>query len=122
MSDEQNNQSVPRLQIDEVEGIAHVTFPRRAADGICVRELYEFAASLADQSKAKLHVDFRSLALVTSGMAGILIQAQKVLRQNNGQLHITVADELMYIQFKTMHMHELLNLFHSVDEAVGAFN
>ncbi len=121
MSNESDVPTPPRIQIDQSDGITEATFPRHHTDGVCVRELYEFAAELSEQTDAKLLVDMQGLPMVTSGMAGILVQIQKMFRHTGAQLAVVVADELMFMQFKAMHMNQLLQLFHSREEAVAAF-
>lgn len=110
----------PRIAYEVVDGVTSATFPRHLSDGICVRELYEFAAEFSDTDDPKLHVDLRGLPMVTSGMAGILVQIQKMFRHTGAQLVVTVLDELMYMQFKAMHLDELLQLFFDPEEAIAA--
>ncbi len=110
-----------RLHVRTVSGIAWVRFPRAAADGIAVRELFETAMALTEKRNIRLLVDLAGVPMVSSGLMGILVTIQKKFLHVGGQLHIAVPDPQVMTQFEVMNLHRLLKLFAAVDDATLRF-
>ena len=107
----------PRLALEAGETMTRVTFPRRRIDGVAVRELYEAAATMSHQREPRMLVDLAGVALVTSGLMGILVTIQKLFRHVGGQLHISTPDPMVLQQFEQMNLHLVLRLFDNADAA-----
>ena len=111
----------PRLNIETNGTLRHVRFPRRKIDGIAVRELYEAAAEASHGRDPKMLVNLEGVALVTSGVMGILVTIQKLFRHVGGQLHIVSTDAMVVQQFEVANLHLLLKVFSDLKTAMEMF-
>ena len=111
----------PRISIEVVDGAMHISFPRRKIDGVAVRELYETAAEMSHGRDPRMLVNLEGVALVSSGVLGILVTIQKLFRHVGGQLHIVSPDPMVIQQFEVANLHLVLKLFSNCEAARQAF-
>lgn len=104
-----------------VDGVATVTFPRGQVDGTGVRELYELAVSLMDNRRTMLLLDFRGVALMTSGTMGMLVTIRKKVLHTGAQLHVAVPDARVMESCRMLRLDVMVSFFETPEAARAAF-
>lgn len=109
---------VPRVTLEHRQDAAIARFPRGKVDGIAVRELFEAAMSLTDQSQPRLVVDLAGLDMATSGLMGILVQLHKRFTLAKGRLSVAVPDPRIRASFEIANLHLVLDLHEQADSVI----
>lgn len=99
-----------RLAVEQAEGVTVARFPLGRTDGIAVREFFEAAMLLSRSPRPRMLVDFTGVALVTSGMMGMLVQVHKRLMQAGGRLAVAIPDERARGAFEMARLDRLLTI------------
>lgn len=102
-------------------GVTRARFPRRRLDGVAIRELYEAAVALTDRREPKLLIDLAGVEMLSSGAVGIFLSIRKKYLQYGGQVHLACDDAQVRQSLEVMHVHRVLRIFPTADEAAAAF-
>jgi anti-sigma B factor antagonist len=110
-----------RLEIRHDGDLVMIRFPRGRVDGSAVTELFEAASQVVAGRGAKLLVDLSGVNHVNSGGVGIMVTLQRRAMTQNVAFHLAIPSEKVRETFEVMHLHRVLSIFHTVDEALAAF-
>ena len=109
------------MEIRHEGDLVILCFPSGRVDGTAVTELFETASQLFSGRGGKVLVDLTSVNYVNSGGVGIMVTLQRRAMTENARLHIAIPSDKVRETFEVMHLHRVLNLFKSREEAVAAF-
>ncbi len=122
-----NDGSQWSFPVEQRQGVAILAFPSDAYNRIndpvaratfLIQAQQEIEDLVQQTDHPKLLVSFDDVAIVTSGLLGILVQVNKLVNDRGGQFHIVGLQPRVSEVFSVMNLDKLLKIHPTVDEAL----
>ncbi len=111
------------LTIIETDGVSIVEFAdRKILEELSIREIEdEIFAHIDGQSNVKLLLCFKNVEHLSSAALGMLINLNKVVSEQAGQLKLSDISPQIYEVFKITRLNKLFDIHDSTGQALNSF-
>src|SRR5688500_8100839 len=116
--------SIPSLAVSEQKDIRVIEFTNnKILDEANIKEIGEGLNTLVDESpNPKLLLDFSTVDHLSSAALGMLINANKRIREKNGQLRLANIKPQIFEVFVITKLNKLFKILPNRDDALASFN
>ena len=117
-------ETLPQLAVTQQKDVRVVEFTNnRILDEANIAEIGTSLNSLIDErTNPKLLLDFGTVDHLSSAALGMLINANKRIKEKNGQLRLANIKSQIYEVFVITKLNKLFKILPSRDEALASFN
>jgi len=117
-------ETIPPLSVTQQKDVRVVEFTNnRILDEANIAEIGTGLNSLIDErNNPKLLLDFGTVDHLSSAALGMLINANKRIKEKNGQLRLANIKPQIYEVFVITKLNKLFKILPSRDEALASFN
>lgn len=116
--------TIPSVSVSSHKDVRVVEFTNnRILDEANIAEIGASLASLVDEAmNPKLLLDFAAVDHLSSAALGMLINANKRIREKNGQLRLTNIKPQIFEVFVITKLNKLFKILPTREEAMASFN
>ena len=117
-------EQVPRLKVSTLGDVTVVAFlDRKILDEIGIAQIGDqFNALVAQSDSPKFILDFSSVAHLSSSALGMLITAQKRVRERGGQLALCGIQPAIQEVFIITRLNEVFDIYPACQDALASLN
>ncbi|HEX2920881.1 MAG TPA: STAS domain-containing protein [Bacteroidales bacterium] len=109
------------ISIEKRDKVDVITFSVNKINALITEEIKEKISRVFDVSNSKVVIDLTGITYIDSSGFGCFLAILKIARNNYGMLKLAHPEPTIMELFKTLYLHNVLQIYDDLDTAVRSF-